>query len=176
MQVEHDFWKRRFKVFDRWKRDWFNAYLHNGHFDSLTGFRYSGIFDRKQTSNYPIQGSAFHCLLWSLIRNQQLIRKTRARRLIVGQIHDSMLSDVPTRELDDHCGMVKDIVEVQLRKHWEWINVPLTIETEISAPRTTWYEKKEVVPIGTGMYKFNDQEYDKYDLFKAMRGTKNDKN
>jgi hypothetical protein len=32
------------------------------------------------------------------------------------------------------------------------------------------------VPIGTGMYKFNDQEYDKYDLFKAMRGTKNDKN
>lgn len=67
-QVEKDFWNNRFRAYGQWRRDWYDAYLKNGYFDLLTGFRVHGNFKRNAVTNYPIQGSAFHCLLWSLIR------------------------------------------------------------------------------------------------------------
>ena len=143
-RVEHSFWKERFKVYDQWKRQWYSKYLKCGYFDSLTGFRYEGVFDRKQTSNYPIQGSGFHCTLWSLIQAQREQNRNRVGRLTVGQIHDSVLTDVPIKELDDHHALMKDIVERRLPRHWKWIVVPMKIETEIAGAGKTWFDKVEV--------------------------------
>jgi len=142
--VEDDFWHNRFKVYDQWKRDWNEAYIEKGYFDTLTGFRCQTMMDRKQAVNYPIQGSAFHCLLWSLIRVHKLLRKYKMKSLIVGQIHDSMLMDVLVRELKDVIEIVKQVTTVDLARHWKWICVPLRIECEAAPPGKSWYEKKEI--------------------------------
>ena len=168
-EVEHSFWKVRFKVYDRWKQQWFRDYQKRGYVDSLTGFRYEGIFDRKQVCNWPIQGSAFHCLLWTLIQAQKEIRKSKARRLIIGQIHDSMLTDCPPDEMVEHCALVNDIVNRRLREHWDWIVVPLTVDMEMSVPGTTWYDKKDV-KFKDDVFTFNDKRYTKVGkLFTAVK-------
>lgn len=143
-EVEKDFWNRRFRVYQQWKEDWNDAYVEKGYFDTLTGFRCSAIMDRKQCVNYPIQGSAFHCLLWCLIRIQKLLRKYRMKSLIVGQIHDSLLMDVIKQEVEDVFDIVRQVTMVDLSKHWKWICVPMVIEAEMSPPGKSWYEKKEV--------------------------------
>jgi DNA polymerase-1 len=143
-EVEDDFWHRRFKVYDQWKKEWNQAYVEKGYFDMLTGFRCSTIMDRKQVVNYPVQGSAFHCLLWSLIRVQKLLRKYRLKSLVVGQIHDSMIMDVLVREMKDVMEIVKQVTTIDLAQHWSWICVPLRIEAEASPAGQSWYLKKEV--------------------------------
>ena len=62
-EIEDDFWHRRFKVYGRWKKDWYQEYLKKGYFDTLTGFRISGYMKKNDVINYPVQGTAFHWLL-----------------------------------------------------------------------------------------------------------------
>lgn len=142
--VEDDFWGNRFAQYARWKRRWFKDYLRNGGFDTLSGFRIEGSFRRNAVVNYPVQGSAFHCLLWSLIRAQRLLTKREMETLLIGQIHDSSLADVPPGELRDYVAMMNEIAAKDLPAHYKWICVPMTVETEISRPGSNWFEKKPV--------------------------------
>ena len=143
-EVEDDFWNRRFKVYKQWKKDWYYAYLKKGYFDTLTGFRIEGWYDRKQVINYPPQGSAFHWLLWSLIRIQKLLNKYNMRSLIIGQIHDSIVSSVYKRELRNYLEICQQVMTVDIRKYWDWIIVPLRIEAEAAPVDKSWYDKVEV--------------------------------
>lgn len=143
-KVEEAFWGERFQVYSQWKRDWNDAYIEKGFFDTLTGFRCQTMMDRKQCVNYGIQGSAFHCLLWSLIRVQKLLRKYKLKSLIIGQIHDSIIMDVLVREMKTVCAIVKQVTMVDLAKHWSWICVPMRIEAEVSPAGCSWYEKREI--------------------------------
>jgi len=141
-EVEYDFWNRRFKVYGQWKKDWYYNYLKKGYFDTLTGFRIEGIYKRNEVINYPIQGSAFHWLLWSLIRIQKLLKKYKMRSLIVGQIHDSIVSDVYKKELKNYLEIVKQVMTVDICKHWKWIIVPLKVDIEVAPVGGSWYDKK----------------------------------
>jgi hypothetical protein len=143
-QVEDDFWNNRFREYGRWRREWYRRYLDKGYFDLKTGFRIYGTFGRNEVTNYPIQGSAFHCLLWCLIQVARALRKYRMRSRIVGQIHDSMIGDVPQKELRDYLEIVEETTTVKLRKHWDWIIVPMTVEYEIAPPQASWFDKREV--------------------------------
>jgi DNA polymerase I len=116
--------------------------MKRGGFKTLTGFWIEGVMGRNDVINYPVQGSAFHCLLWSLIRLQRELRWGKMRALIVGQIHDSIVADVPADELDDFLPLAKRIMTEEIRKHWKWIIVPLDIEAEVS--ESNWFEKKAV--------------------------------
>ena len=142
--IEHNFWNKRFKVYNKWKKDWWKAYQENGYFKTLTGFIIEGNLDRKQAINYPIQGSAFHWLLWCLIRIQKLMRKYKMRSLLVGQIHDSIVGDIYKRERKDYLNIVKQVIYEDIRKHWDWIIVPLTVEVEVAPVGGSWYEKEEI--------------------------------
>ena len=142
--IEYDFWNKRFKVYNQWKKNWWKDYQENGYFETLTGFLIEGNLDRKQAINYPIQGSAFHWLLWCLIRIQKLMRKYKMRSLIVGQIHDSIVGDIHRRERKDYLEIVKQVIYEDIRKHWDWIIVPLTVEVEVAPVGGSWYEKEEI--------------------------------
>jgi hypothetical protein len=73
--VENDFWNERFQVYKKWKDTWYEKYLRRGYFHTLTGFRIDSVLNKKEVSNYPIQGSAFHCLLRALtIANRKIKR------------------------------------------------------------------------------------------------------
>jgi len=143
-EVEYDFWNRRFKVYNQWKKDWYNEYLRKGYFEMLTGFVVEGFYDRKQVINYAPQGTAFHWLLWSLIRIQRLLNKYKMKSLIVGQIHDSIVGDIHRKERKDYLEIAKQVIFEDIRKHWKWINVPLIVEAEVAPVGGSWYEKEEV--------------------------------
>ncbi len=143
-EVEHDFWNNRFKVYGAWKKKWFAQYEERGWFDTYTGFHIHGYFQRNQVNNSPVQGSAFHCLLWSLIRLQKELRQKKMKTKIVGQIHDSIIADVPIDEIDEYLAIVKRITAIDIRKEYKWLIIPLVIECEISPIGKSWYHKQEV--------------------------------
>jgi hypothetical protein len=137
--VEHDFWNRRFKVYKSWKENWWKRYLESCEFQMLTGFVERGVYSRNDVINHPVQGAAFHCLLWSLIGLQNWLNDNKMKSVIIGQIHDSIIADVLKSELQDYLNVAKKIMTEDIRKHWNWLIVPLDIEAEIA--ETNWYEK-----------------------------------
>jgi len=143
-QVEKRFWEERFAVYAQWKWDWWNAYVKKGYFDTYTGFRCSGLMDKKQASNYPIQGSAFHCLLWCLIKIQKRLKKYKMKTVLIGQIHDSVLADIAKGELKDYVEIAYGIMTKELRKHWKWIIVPIDADCEIAPVGESWFKKAKI--------------------------------
>ncbi len=141
-QIEHSFWHERYSVYNQWKKDWFDLYCERGWYDMKTGFVCQGIYTRNQVNNGPIQGSAFHCLLWVLIRLNRWLRKNRMRSVIIGQIHDSIELDVHPDELDDVKAKAKSLLEDEIREAWPWLIIPLAGEAEIS--ESNWYEKRAI--------------------------------
>lgn len=140
-EVERKFWGERFQVYTDWKNRWYNDYLKKGWFDLFTGFRCSGVYKRNEVLNYPIQGDASLCKLWSLIRLQKYLNKHRMKTKIIGEIHDSILADCPENEIHNYLSAAKRIMTVSLPKAWPWIIVPLDVEAEVAG--TNWYEKKQ---------------------------------
>jgi DNA polymerase-1 len=142
-KVENDFWNRRFKVYKQWKDKWVDNYVKNGFFCSLSGFTYQGIISRNEIINYPVQGVAFHCLLWSFTRLMELIKKKKLKSLIIGQIHDEILFDVVEDELDDIIAISKRVMCDKIKKEWApWINTHMAIDVEISPIDGRWSELK----------------------------------
>jgi DNA polymerase-1 len=141
-EVEEDFWGRRFKVYAQWRKDWYKAYLRDGGFNTLTGFRIEGVFERNKVINYPVQGSAFHCLLWSLIRLQDWLTANGFKSLIIGQIHDSIIFDFVEDEIQAILTRAHEITCEELPREWPWIIVPMNTEVEIAPPKKAWHFKK----------------------------------
>lgn len=142
-EVENDFWNNRFMAYGQWRKDFWNSYLKNGYFDMLTGFRVHGSFTRNAVVNYPVQGSAFHCLLWSLIRVNKLMKKHRMKSRIIGQIHDSLIGDIRVEELRDYLEIVERATTMEIRQRYPWIVVPLAVEYEIAPLNGNWFQKRE---------------------------------
>lgn len=143
-QVEKNFWQVRFAVYAAWKKKWYDRYLRTGGFNTLTGFALEGVYSRNDVINYPVQGSAFHCLLWSLIQLQKWLNKNKMSTVIIGQIHDSLVLDVHRRELDDVLEMAEYIMTKALLEAWDWIIVPMEVEAEVTEPGASWFTKKKV--------------------------------
>lgn len=138
-KVEESFWEDRFGVYHQWKKEWYNLYRKRGWFDMKTGFRCVGVFSRNEVINYPVQGSAFHCLLQSIILLQRRIVNRGMRTKIIGQIHDSILADVPRGELQDYLSLAREIMVAEIPRRWPWIIIPLEVECEVA--EENWHTK-----------------------------------
>ena len=99
---------------------------------------------RNEVINYPVQGAAFHCLLWCFIRLSKEIKKRGWKTRLIGQIHDSMVLDVYPPERERICKLIKRITTVELAKEWTWINVPLSVTIEIGDVDGDWTTLKEI--------------------------------
>jgi len=145
-KVEQAFWgPGGFQVYSNWKKSWWKDYQASGEFKTLTGFRISGVMKRNEVINYPVQGSAFHCLLWSIIEIQKQLTVCGMRTLLVGQIHDSLLADVPEEELQLYLTLARKIMTKNLLKAWDWISIPLDVECEVTPTGGSWFSKKQWV-------------------------------
>lgn len=140
-QVEDRFWNERFSVYHRWRQDRVKQYRSRGWFELVTGFICSGIYSKNQVINFPIQGPAFHCLLWSLTELVRRMKRKKMRSMVIGQIHDSIVADIHKDELDDYVEMAIEITTKAIVEAWDWITVPLAVEVESS--ETNWFEKKQ---------------------------------
>jgi DNA polymerase-1 len=142
--VERWMWDVKWPIYTQWKKDWWANYQRRGYFDSLTGFRYSGLVDRKQACNYPIQGSAFHAMLQCIIWVDEDSRKEGWDSFICNQIYDDLMLDVHPDEEEMVLARIRKYMTERLPEHWPWILVPLEVEVEMAGVDETWYDKKEV--------------------------------
>lgn len=142
-QVEYKFWNCRFKMYAKWKKNIWNFYQKYGYVELFTGFRCSGLMSRKDVTNYPIQGTAFHCLLWSLTKINQKLDNWNSK--IVGQIHDSIIIDTDPNELEDLVKLLHQVMCKDIKNQFKWIIVPLSIEIETSEVDGNWAEMEKYV-------------------------------
>jgi DNA polymerase-1 len=145
-EVEAFFWGEKFPIYAQWKRDWYDAYLERGYFFMKTGFKCSGEMKMNEVVNYPVQGAAFHCLLWAFIQMTNWMEKNNLRSKMIGQIHDSMVLDIHPNELHKVLRMAKYIMTKKIREHYPWLIVPMEVEFEASPLDGSWYLKKEIFP------------------------------
>lgn len=143
-KVEENFWGKRFPVYAKWKQTWWEQYLDKLEFTTLTNFKCSGFMRRNQVINFPVQGSAFHCLLWSLIELRKTLRSLKMKSKIVGQIHDSIVADVPEEEFEEYIALAHEVMTQRITLAWSWIIVPLEIEVEATPVGGTWYDKTPI--------------------------------
>lgn len=143
--VERDYWGRMFPTYAKWKEDSYVQYRRDGGFSMLTGFRVEGLLDKNKVLNYPIQGVAYHLLLKSIMLLQKRIRKLKMQSLLINQIHDSILGEVPDGEVQTFLTEAKRIMTEEVPAFWEWVCVPLRVEMECSPVGASWFDKEEWV-------------------------------
>jgi len=142
--IEEDFWGKRFKHYARWKERHWHQYQKTGYVDLHTGFRCRGFMTKNDAINYPVQGAAFHCLLWAFIQLNKFLTTYKWKSRVIGQIHDAIVLDVDPKELNSVIGHIKKITTEDLPKAWDWINVPLDVDFEVCPVDGSWAEKKEL--------------------------------
>ena len=140
--IEDRFWNVRFPVYQKWKELWWQEYQRKGFINMHTGFRCSGLMGKNDCINYPVQGAAFHCLLWSLIRIDAMIRKYNWKTRIIGQIHDAIVFDVYPPELEIVARNIRLVTTGDLPRAWNWINVPLDVEADLGDVDASWADLK----------------------------------
>lgn len=142
-KVEERFWGERFLVYDRWKDAYYNEYLKHGYFYSYLGFKYTSIMNKKDATNYGVQGTAFHCLLHSLIKVVDRLKKCHFKSFVVGQIHDAINMNIWPDEANEVIPMMREIMVNELVRDFTWINVPMDVEFDLGPVSGSWYEVKE---------------------------------
>ena len=120
--------------------------MKQGYLDTYTGMRLSALSSRNEILNAPIQGSAFHCLLWSVIEMNKKLKKEKWETVPVAQIHDSCIFITTPDEIDELYKVAHDIMCVKIVKRWPWLVIPLEIDMDITPPGGAWSEQKAYKP------------------------------
>ena len=141
--VEKQMWEERFPVYNQWRKDHYREYCNRGWFKNYTGFTFSGVLRRNVVINSPVQSSAFHCTLRSIIRLTDMLKGTGAK--IVSTIHDSIILDVPECGFDDVVETCLAVMTAELKREWTWLDgIPIEAEPEACDVGQSWYDKKEI--------------------------------
>jgi len=140
---EKAYWDR-FTVFKEWQESVKQFYLKYGYTKSFFGFRRSGYLSQNDVINTPIQGTAFHCLLWSFARISKIAKKEKWNSKLIGQIHDSIIIDLDPAEETHVLKTVNKVMTIDIREDNDWIIVPLEVEPELTGVDEPWYYKKAV--------------------------------
>jgi DNA polymerase I-like protein with 3'-5' exonuclease and polymerase domains len=141
-KCQDELW-RRFNGYANWKEAVYQKYLREGGLTFVTGFAFNGIGPKNEVTNYPIQGPAFHCTLWSLIQIVNRLRQYKFKSKVIGEIHDSIQLDIVPSELNDVVDLCVEVMTKKLLDEWSWITVPLKTSVEISPVNKSWFSKKE---------------------------------
>jgi DNA polymerase I-like protein with 3'-5' exonuclease and polymerase domains len=142
--VETEFWGVRFKVYKKWKEDIYKFYLKHGYIETHLGFMFQGYMRKNDVTNYQTQGTAFHCLLWTLHELNGYFFTGSLKSKIIGQIHDSILIDMVPSEQEYIANTINEIVTKDIKDEFKWLNIPLTIEYEITEIDGAWNTKKDI--------------------------------
>ncbi|KKK64196.1 hypothetical protein LCGC14_2986670, partial [marine sediment metagenome] len=124
---ENRFWEQ-FSATREWQDEQIKIYEKTGYVcDGAWGFKRRGYLTRNQIYNFPIQGPAFHCLLWTISKWFK-DHAHRFKTLLCGQIHDELFFDVVPSEWDEVRKIVTNLMTVAIREENGWITVPLLAE------------------------------------------------
>jgi DNA polymerase I-like protein with 3'-5' exonuclease and polymerase domains len=142
--VEDWFWDK-FRGVREWQDDYADEYKEKGFAQDLSwGFRRRGYLTRNKLFNWPVQGPAFHCLLWSIINIEENYQPNW-ESLVCGQIHDDLFIDAEPSEKRDVIENITSVMTEQVIKANPWITVPLVAEWKEG---TNWHAKSKENPKG----------------------------
>ena len=141
--VETEFWQR-FRKLKQWQERSWKQYEKTGIIELPTGFTCRGYMSRNKVVNTPIQGSAFHCLLYSLIHIHKELLAQDMNTKIIGQIHDNLVFDCDPSEKEEVMLLSTEIAIKQIREDWKWIIVPLVVSWEGTEIDQSWYGQKKL--------------------------------
>ncbi len=130
-KFQDKFWNDWFKVYTKWKDEVCDFYRRNGYVETFLGFRFKGYMDSKQCTNYPIQGTSFHLLVYTAVQFWKECNKRGLETLIVGQVHDSLILDIPVEEIDEVKEILSEIVGT-LHEKFKWMDFPMGLDLELS--------------------------------------------
>lgn len=141
-KVENDFWKM-LKVTKQWRNDVVLQYRRKTYIDTFFGYRRCGYMVKNQIANTPVQGTAFHCLLWSYFRIKEELERKQYQTKLIGEVHDSMLKDLVPSEQKEVISLTKRIAEKEIQEeHKKWMVVPLAVEIDLTEIDGAWSTKK----------------------------------
>jgi len=143
-RVEEDYWGKRFPVYRQWRENIWYDYQKKGYIENPIGFKFQGLMRFKNVINVPAQSTAFHILLWALIRISDILEKKKLNSKIILQIYDAIVFDVDPEELDTIKRIIKKVMTKDVEKEFSFINVPLGIDAEISEIDGNWYNMKHI--------------------------------
>lgn len=131
---ENKFWNVMFPEYKAWKDKVVRDYIRDGYVETYFGFRFKGIMNEREVCNYPVQGSSFHMLLYVAYELSAELKRRAMKTKLIGQIHDSIIADIPLNEVCTYAKVLKGIMGT-LQDKFPWLCVPIKIEFEISYPR-----------------------------------------
>lgn len=130
-KVEKIFWFDRFNVYRLWKNKINEEYRKTGEIWTFLGFRFIGYMDEKQVSNYPIQGTSFHLLLYSLIIIEMKLNAAKLKTKVCLEVHDSGIFDAPEKEVDQVVQLFKNVTS-HLKTKFPWLSVDMKADADVS--------------------------------------------
>ncbi|MFZ5647933.1 MAG: DNA polymerase I [Bacillota bacterium] len=92
-------------------------------------------FGERAAINTPIQGSAADIIKLAMVRTWKELKKRRLKTLMVLQVHDELIFDVPPEELEEVRTLVKDCMENAIA-----LDVPLKVDIKTGP---NWYDVKK---------------------------------
>jgi DNA polymerase-1 len=133
---------KKFPVWANSRDEWHKLYRKRGWFRQPIGFIQRGLYSNNDLDNHPIQGWAFHCLLWSAITIVKELKKSKMGTKVLAEIHDDLLADSPLEEISDYLNLAERVMTEDIRKEWPRITIPLAIEAKMSTE--SWNDMKTV--------------------------------
>lgn len=133
-EVETKMWNERYPLYTQWKKDIVSYYQEYGYIENHFGFRFVSNMNKNQCTNFPIQSASFHLLVYTLIEVNKFIKKNKLKTRVIGQVHDSILANIPKNEIEIYTKGVSNIVK-GLKDHFDWLIIPMEIEIELSKLR-----------------------------------------
>ncbi len=91
---------------------------------------------KRTAINTPIQGTAADIIKIAMVNINNRIRERKMKSIMILQVHDELIFDIPSSELDDMLELVKTSMENAVI-----LDVPLTVETKVGK---SWYDTKKV--------------------------------
>jgi len=141
-KAEQEFW-RKYRGVKKFQEGLIASYKKNGYVEMMHGFRRRGFLTKNEIVNTVIQGTAFHLLLWSVNRLNQIMKEENWKSRLIGQIHDSIIEDIFPDEKEHVLSTTQRVMTKDILKDHPWINIPLISEISLTEIDGAWYTKQD---------------------------------
>lgn len=93
-------------------------------------------FGERAAINTPIQGSAADIIKLAMVRIWKELKKRQLKTLMILQVHDELIFDVPAQEMEEVKELVQDCMENAIK-----LNVPLKVDLKTGL---NWYDIEKI--------------------------------
>ena len=141
-KAEQEFW-RKYRGVKKFQEQLIKSYQNNGYVEMMHGFRRRGFLTKNEIVNTVVQGTAFHLLLWSCNKLNDLRKEEDWESKWIGEIHDEILGDIVPNELKHVVETTKRVMTQDILTDHPWICVPLISEVSVTDIDGPWHIKHE---------------------------------